>query len=76
MKIKEWLGCKILALENLIKKGFYELTNIRDIVSRVQGSAYFTVLDLKEGFYHIEIEEQDKMKQHLSQILKCTNRTL
>lgn len=32
------------------------------MIQATQGSKWFTVIDLKEGFYHIEIEEDDKHK--------------
>ncbi|KAF9764068.1 Transposon Tf2-9 polyprotein [Nosema granulosis] len=35
---------------------------MRDIIRVTQGSRVFTVIDLKEGFYHIEIEDKHKHK--------------
>lgn len=55
------LVCNLMALNDLVEKDPYELRNIREIIQMTQGSRWFTVLDLKEGFYHIEIEE-DKGK--------------
>ena len=52
----------LMALNDLVEKDPYELRNIRDILGATQGSVEFTVLDLKDGFYHIEIEESDKHK--------------
>ena len=38
------------------------MAKIRDVIRAVQGSTIFSVIDLKEGLYHIEIEEEDKEK--------------
>ena len=51
-----------MALNDLVVKDPYEIPNIRDVLRATQGSKWFTVLDLKEGFYHIEIREEDKHK--------------
>ena len=51
-----------MALNDLVEKDEYGLANIRDIIRHTQGSKYFLVIDLKEGFYSIEIEEEDKME--------------
>jgi Reverse transcriptase (RNA-dependent DNA polymerase) len=52
----------LMALNDLVEKDRYELARIREVTRAVQGSKWFTVIDLKEGFYHIEIEEEDKHK--------------
>ncbi|KAF9761231.1 Polyprotein P3 [Nosema granulosis] len=46
-----------MGLNDLIDKDLNGLPFMRDIIRGTQGSTVFTVLDLKEGFYHIEIEE-------------------
>ncbi|MGL5708995.1 MAG: reverse transcriptase family protein [Aeromonas sp.] len=51
-----------MALNDLCEKDPYELKTIREVINATQGHRYFTVLDLKEGFYTIEIEEEDKGK--------------
>jgi hypothetical protein len=51
-----------MRLNDLVDKDPYGIPNIRDVVRATQGSKWFTVLDLKEGFYHIEIEDADKHK--------------
>ncbi|WUR02937.1 reverse transcriptase [Vairimorpha necatrix] len=56
------LVSNLMSLNDLVEKDPYELSNIRDIVRATQGSKWFTVIDLKEGFYHVEIEEEDKHK--------------
>ena len=49
----------LVALNDLVEKDPGGLPNIRDVVRATVGSKWFTVIDLKEGFYHIEIEESD-----------------
>lgn len=56
------LVSNFIALNDLVEKDPYELRNIREIINSTQGANYLTVLDLKEGFYNIEIEEEDKEK--------------
>jgi Reverse transcriptase (RNA-dependent DNA polymerase) len=40
----------------------YEIGSIKEVIQATQGSKWFSVIDLKEGFYHIEIREEDKYK--------------
>ncbi|KAF9756190.1 Transposon Tf2-9 polyprotein, partial [Nosema granulosis] len=56
------LVSNLIALNDIVEKDPYELSNIRDVIRSTQGSKYFTVIDLKEGFYSVEIEEADKFK--------------
>lgn len=51
-----------IALNEHVEKDPYQLPGIKDVVRATQGSEWFTVLDLKEGFYNVEIEESDKHK--------------
>lgn len=43
-------------------KDSYALPNLEESFSALTGSKWFTVLDLKSGFYQIEMEEKDKHK--------------
>ncbi|KAF9760991.1 Transposon Tf2-9 polyprotein [Nosema granulosis] len=56
------LVSNLMVLNDLMEKDVYTLPLIRDIIRATQGSKLFTVLDLKEGFYHIVIEEGHKHK--------------
>lgn len=56
------LVSNFMALNDLCEKDPYELRNIRDVIRSTQGSKYFTIIDLKDAFYSIEIEEEDKKK--------------
>lgn len=52
----------LIALNTLVEKDPMELRNIRDVVRATAGSKIFSVIDLEEAFYHIELEEEDKHK--------------
>ena len=41
-----------------IQREHYQLPTIGDIASRLSGTKIFTVLDVKQGFWHIPLEEQ------------------
>lgn len=56
------LVLNFMCLNDMCEKDPYELKNIREVIQATQGSNHFTVIDLKEGFYSVEIEEKDKMK--------------
>lgn len=43
-------------------KDAYALPNLEEAFSALSGSKWFSVLDLKSGYYQIEIEESDKQK--------------
>lgn len=43
-------------------KDSYALPNLEETFSALSGSKWFTVLDLKSGYYQIEVEEEDKEK--------------
>lgn len=43
-------------LNNFLKKEQYLISTIEDITFKLQNAKYFSVLDLKDGFWHIELE--------------------
>ncbi len=43
-------------------KDAYTLPNLEEVLSVLAGSKWFSVLDLKSGFYQIEMDEADKRK--------------
>ncbi|KAF9761669.1 Polyprotein P3 [Nosema granulosis] len=51
-----------MRLNELVEKDTYSLPLIKDIIRATQGSRLFTVIYLKESFYHIEIEMHHKHK--------------
>ncbi|KAF9762688.1 Retrovirus-related Pol polyprotein from transposon opus [Nosema granulosis] len=47
------LVSNLMGLNDLVEKDPYTLPTIRNIIQKTQGSNVFTVIDFKEGFYHI-----------------------
>lgn len=43
-------------------KDAYALPNIEETFSALSGAKWFTVMDLKAGYYHVELAEEDKHK--------------
>lgn len=56
------LVSNLMALNDLVEKDPHDLESIREVVRAVEGASIFTVVDLKDAFYHTEIEETDKHK--------------
>ncbi len=52
----------LIPLNNITSKDGQEIPRMKDIINRTKGSNYFTVVDLKEAFYSVELEESDKFK--------------
>jgi hypothetical protein len=52
----------LIALNNIVEKEEYPTPIMNDLIEKVQGSEYFTVVDLKDGYFQIEIREEDKKK--------------
>lgn len=51
-----------MALNDLTEKDSQTLRVMKRIIEATQGSEKFTVIDLKDGQYQIEIEEEDRHK--------------
>ena len=49
-------------LNKVTIKDVYPLPRIDDILDSLQGAKYFSALDLKSGYWQIELEEKDKSK--------------
>lgn len=49
-------------LNNQTIKDAYALPNIEETFSALTGSKWFSVMDLKSGYYQVEVEEEDKYK--------------
>ncbi len=55
--------CALTTENNLhTVKYSYALPNLEESFSALTGSKWFSVMDLKSGFYQIEMEEADKQK--------------
>lgn len=49
-------------LNSLTIRDAYALPNLKEAFSVLAGSKWFSVMDLKSGYYQIEMEERDKPK--------------
>lgn len=47
-------------LNKHIKKQQYLIPNVEDILNKLQGATFFSVLDIKDGFYHIDLDEESR----------------
>ena len=50
-------------LNNLTKKDAYPLPWIEETFTLLSGSKWFTVLDLKSGYYQLDVREEDRSKR-------------
>ena len=44
-------------LNQAIRREYYPLPTIEDVATRLHGARVFTVLDVRKGFWHVELEE-------------------
>ena len=51
-----------MALNEIVTSDKYPLPEIDDIIDAMQGNKWFTVLDLKEGYFQIKLAEEDRHK--------------
>lgn len=51
-----------MCLNDLAEKDTYSIPNMKNIINATAGAKHITILDLKEGYYQIEIEEAHKHK--------------
>jgi hypothetical protein len=56
------LVSNLTRLNDLAKKETCRLPGVRRIIKTMAGTRWFSVMDLKEGYYQIEIEEEHKHK--------------
>ena len=45
-------------LSSNISRRFHEIPSIEEISAHLNGKKFFTVLDLKQGFWHIELDKE------------------
>ena len=55
----------LMALNDLVQKEGYPSPIINDLIEKAYGSQWFTLIDLKDGYFQVEINEQDKEKTAL-----------
>ena len=49
------------ALNNAIKREHYRIPTIREIASDLAGKKVFSTLDLKDGYWQVELDEQSSL---------------
>ena len=49
-------------LNSLVEKNNYTVTHIQSIIEKTQGSKWFSVIDLKDGYFQILLNPKDKHK--------------
>lgn len=49
-------------LNNLVKDDNYTVPSIQRIIESTQGKKFFTVIDLKDGYYQIRLKKEDRHK--------------
>lgn len=47
-------------LNSSLKDNFYQIPTVEDLTLKLSGSQFYSVLDLKDGFWQIELEEESK----------------
>ncbi|KAI9556842.1 pol polyprotein [Daphnia sinensis] len=59
----EWRFCvDYRRLNAVTTKDVYPLPRIEDALSRMEGSRYFSILDMQAGYWQVEVDEQDRAK--------------
>lgn len=51
-----------IELNKLVEKRQYPMPNIDDAINKLKGNKYFTTLDLAQGYYQLEIPEEERDK--------------
>ena len=62
-------------LNTLTIRDAYALPNLEEAFSALAGSKWFSVMDLKSGYYPIEMEERAKLRPPLCVLWGCTSLT-
>ncbi|UYV63821.1 hypothetical protein LAZ67_2005754 [Cordylochernes scorpioides] len=60
-------------LNNVTVKDVYPIPRIDDVMDTLQGSRYFSTVDLRSWYWQVEIKEKDKKKQLLQHPTGYTN---
>ncbi|UYV70119.1 hypothetical protein LAZ67_7001862 [Cordylochernes scorpioides] len=61
-RMQQWNEPAIRKLNEVTVKDVYPIPRIDDVMDTLQGSKYFSAIDLKSGYWQVEIEERDKEK--------------
>ena len=52
------------ALNKVTRKFTWPMPKVEDIFSKLNGTTYFTILDLQAGYHHIPLDKPSIPKQH------------
>jgi len=59
----DWRFCvDYRRLNAITTKDVYPLPRINDALSCMEGSRYFSILDMQAGYWQVEVDEQDRAK--------------
>jgi hypothetical protein len=47
-------------LNKYIEKDYYLIPTLEDLTSKLSGAAFFSVLDIKDGFWHVELDPESR----------------
>lgn len=56
------LVSNLMSLNDIVRKESFAIPTMREIYAATQRAKWLTVIDLKEAYYYIENEENDKCK--------------
>ncbi|ELQ74820.1 RNA-directed DNA polymerase, LTR Retrotransposon [Trachipleistophora hominis] len=56
------LCLNLMALNELVEKEVERMPEVDQVLEKLQGAKYFSVLDIKEGYFQINVREEDKKK--------------
>ncbi|KAI5151809.1 hypothetical protein ENBRE01_2401 [Enteropsectra breve] len=56
------ITCAMQALNNLVEDDNYTVPKIQEIINNTQGKKFFTVVDMRDGYYQIKLRPEDKHK--------------
>ncbi|KAI5145376.1 hypothetical protein NEPAR06_2421, partial [Nematocida parisii] len=49
-------------LNEITKRQEYEIPDMKEMIEKMQGARYFTIIDLKDGYFQIQTREEDRHK--------------
>lgn len=49
-------------LNKVLKRNMYQIKGFEEIMVKMSGKSWFSVMDLKDGFYHIELDQASANK--------------
>ncbi|UYV72042.1 hypothetical protein LAZ67_9001620, partial [Cordylochernes scorpioides] len=61
-RMQQWNEPAIRKLNDVTVKDVYPIPKIDEVLDTLQGSKYLSAIDLKSGYWQVEVEEKDKEK--------------